>query len=202
MNARVRNPDEGRGPQASIRFNSIEYLEAWRERKEWPAIHNAMTDFALTNMAGTALLELGCAFGLLGARIALEADCDVKAFGVDADMRTISLASAAKVPIRIHHLAVTRETLPVLRAYIEVEKVTSLVARRVLPELWGEDLEGGAAFADMLAEAGVREVLLEGRVASERATNPLRSIDEEVGLLARNFREVTRAKALSYLVLR
>ena len=106
------------------------------------------------------------------------------------------------MPIRIFRMRVTVETLPEFAKVLQEVKPGALIARRVLPELWGEDRAGGLAFADVLAEEGVSEILIEGRVASERSTNALKGIDEEVELLSTRFREVTRAKALSYLVLR
>lgn len=122
--------------------------------------------------------------------------------GVDADEKVVYAAQDAGVPIRLHCLRITRESLPALTEILSVARARAIVARRILPELWGDDLEGGRQFADSIAEAGVKEVFLEGRVVSERATNPLRSIDDEVELLSSRYREVKRAKALSYLVLR
>gem|GEM_PF-4820675 len=185
----------------STRFNSPEYLRAWQLQGQWPAIHNAMTDFALANMRGSFLLDLGCSYGLLGARIAMEAG-GLACAGIDADAKVVEAAVEAGVPMRFHVLSVNKDTLPDLEKILTVSRPKTMIARRVLPELWGYDLEGGRAFVELLAASGLREIFLEGRVASERATNPLRSIDDEVTLLSPRYREVTRSKALSYLVLR
>lgn len=186
---------------ASVRFNSPEYLEQWKATGAWPVIHNAMADFAASHMRGESLLDLGCSYGLLGARIAEEAG-GMRCAGIDADEKVIEAAQSAGVVMRFFQMKITREKLPDLAEIIHEVEATVIIARRVLPELWGEDQLGGAHFAITLAEAGVREIFLEGRVASERATNPLRSIGDEVRLLSERYREVHRSKALSYLVLR
>ena len=183
-------------------FNGPEYLHAWASNGEWPAIHTPMAEFAMIYMRGSVLLDLGCSFGLLGARISEEAGGAIRAVGIDADERVIAASQAAKVPIAITHMRVTRETLPDLTAFLAEAQPDTIIARRVLPELWGEDLDGGREFASVIAAAGVREVLIEGRVVSERATNPLRSVADEVALLSAEYRETTRSKALSRLVLR
>jgi hypothetical protein len=184
-----------------MRFDDPAYLAAWRERREWPAIHNAMSDFAAAHMRGNFLLDLGCAYGLLGARLASE-NGGLPCAGIEANETTIRAAQDAGVPIRFYKLKITRDTLPALSAILDETRARTVVARRILPELWGEDLEGGRLFADALAKAGVRELLIEGRVVSERSTNALRSIDAEVDLLSLRFREANRSGALSYLVLR
>ena len=186
---------------SSVRFNSPSYLDAWKQRGEWPVIHNPMADFAAAQMRGQSLLDLGCAFGLLGARISKEAG-GIPCVGVERDPVTITAATEAGVPIKFAAMKVTRETLTELIAVIATHKVDTIIARRILPELWGEDLEGGKAFASVIAATGVREVFLEGRIESERATNPLRSVNEEVALLSGPYREVSRMSALRYLVVR
>jgi hypothetical protein len=57
-----------------------------------------------------------------------------------------------------------------------------------LPELFGHDLQAGAAFAQMLHRLKVQEVFIEGRVASKAAVNPLASLAGEVDLLAPHYR--------------
>jgi hypothetical protein len=185
----------------SVRFNSPEYLEAWRRDGSWPIIHNALADFAISHISGNFLLDLGCAYGLLGARIAMDAG-GLGCAGIDADRKVIRAAQDAGVPMRFYCLRLTRESLPELKGVLNITRAKALIARRILPELWGEDPDGGREFVEALADCGVREIFVEGRVASERSTNPLRSIDEEVALLSARYREAKRVKALSYLVLR
>ena len=185
----------------STRFNSPEYLSAWRTKGIWPSIHDAMADFAAANMRAKFLLDLGCSYGLLGARIGVE-NGGLACAGVEADEKVIQAAQEAGVPLRFYTLKLTRATLPAFAKILVETRARAIVARRILPELWGEDREGGAEFVDLIADLGVREILVEGRIVSERATNPLRSIDDEVALLSSRYREAQRAKALSYLVLR
>lgn len=177
------------------------YLDQWKTLGVWPAIHAPMASFAVAHMRAESILDLGCSYGLLGARISHDAG-GIPCIGIDADQKVIDAAVAAGVEVTFRCLKVSEATLPDLQAIIAEHQPKALIARRVLPELWGENLPGGGLFAAMLAECGVKEILLEGRVASERATNPLRSIHDEVALLSEQYREVVRSKALSYLVLR
>jgi hypothetical protein len=76
-----------------------------------------------------------------------------------------------------------------------------IIARRIMPELFGADLDLGKRFAADMAAAGIREILIEGRVVSARSTNALASIDAEVEMLTTGgfYREARRIKAVSYL---
>jgi len=85
---------------------------------------------------------------------------------------------------------------------LQAAEIDVMVARRVLPELFGGDLAAGRLFAAMLAEIGVREIVLEGRVATVNAVNALRCLDDEVALLSGYFAERSRAGAVSYLMAR
>jgi hypothetical protein len=139
-----------------------------------------------------------CGYGLLGWRIAKQlGGCHI--IGVEADAAAIGAGQAAGIGLQFFHLKVTAATVPQLLRLIGTHKINALVARRILPELFGDALPAGSEFAAGLALAGVKEVLLEGRVASTSSVNPLRSVAEEVELLAPAFREVKRFGAVSYL---
>jgi hypothetical protein len=180
------------------RFNSPEHLETWRTRGRYPAIHDGIADAAASFMRGKRLLDLGCSFGLLGARIAKEIGHDT-AIGVEADRSVISAAKAAGVPMVFHNIKVAADTLTQLEAVVRCHGINVIVARRIMPELFGSDLDLGVRFAALMGAAGVKEMLIEGRVLSGRSTNALASIDAEVVMLAGSYREVRRVKAVSYL---
>ena len=144
-----------------------------------------------------ALLDLGCSFGLLAHRIAKITGA--KAVGIDASERTLLAAIKAGVDIQMVCLKVDRGAIDALCGLIRQQGVSVLIARRVLPELWGEDIDGGKEFAGAIADAGVTEVFIEGRVQSPSAVSPLRSIAEEVALMSDRFREVRRVGPVSYL---
>jgi SAM-dependent methyltransferase len=184
-----------------VRFNSPEHLATWRETGCFPAIHDAIAGVAVAYLRGTRLLDLGCSYGLLGARIVKEAGLEA-GFGVDADGEVIAAAKRAGVPLTFRELRITGETLPHLLGVLVESLADIVIARRVLPELFGEDLPAGRTFANLLAGAGVKEIILEGRANVATAVNRLRSIEEEVDLLSGRYREQRRVGAVSYLVVR
>jgi SAM-dependent methyltransferase len=184
-----------------VRFDSPAHLQVWRDSGQYPAIHKAIAEMAISCVRGSRLVDLGCSYGLLGARIVAQAGLE-SGIGVDADGEVLAAARSAGVPLTFHEIKVTASTLPQLLAVVASAGCDVVVARRVLPELFGHDLPGGRIFATMLAGAGVKEVVLEGRVQAPGAVNALSSIDREVELLAGTFREVRRSGAVSYLVLR
>jgi hypothetical protein len=181
------------------RFNSPEHLSTWQERGRYPAIHDGIADAAASLMRGKCLLDLGCSYGLLGARIAKESGQGMP-LGIDADGKVIAAARDAKVSMFFTHLRVTAETLPLVAELVRDHSIDVIIARRILPELFGQEVMVGGMFAAMMAKAGVKEMFVEGRVVSERSTNALASIDAEVAMLSGSYREARRIKAVSYLV--
>jgi hypothetical protein len=185
-----------------VRFNSPEHLLAWRDTGRFPAIHDAIANMAVANMRGRVLMDLGCSYGLLGHRIAQEMGGEVTVIGVEVDAKVIAAAEEACVGVRFHTFKVERASLQELRALAIHYRVDTIVARRILPELFGDDRPAGVTFASDMAASGVWEMFIEGRVATVNAVNPLRSIADEVDLVAGSYREVRRAGAVSYLVAR
>jgi SAM-dependent methyltransferase len=183
-----------------LRFNSPEHLATWREHGRFPAIHDQIASMAAAHMRGTRFLDLGCSYGLLGTRIMKQAGA--KGVGVDSDKDVLAAAIAAGIPLQLEHLGVNRVSLALLADIVRDRNATVLIARRILPELFGEDQLFGWEFADVMALAGIDEILLEGRVDSAKSVNPLRSVVQEVELLDRYYREVRRIGAVSYLVRR
>lgn len=184
-----------------MRYDAIEHLEAWQANGRFPKIHDAITDMAMASLRGRRILDLGCSYGLLGTRLRQNGLADV-VVGVDASLDVLSDALRAGIPIMARPLRVTRESLPQLLAWVREHKLDAIVARRILPELFGNDLETGRLFGHLVARAGIKEMIIEGRVISPNAKNPLQSIDQEVKMLVESFREVKRAGAVSYLVAR
>lgn len=183
-----------------MRFNSIEHLQAWQRTGRFPAIHDAIA--AAVNSFGCSLgyLDLCCSFGLLGQRLIRENGCDV--VGVDIDADAIAAGQAAGIKAKLIHMPVKPDTLKDLVQICQSNTLGGIVARRALPELFGHDLAFGETFTNAMADAGIKEIFIEGRVATRNATNPLSSIDKEVALLGSRYKQVRRVGAVSYLVLK
>lgn len=184
-----------------MRFDSVEHLEAWRDLGVYPKIHDAVAGAIVTFMQGSRILDLGCSYGLLAQRIMAQLGTQA-AVGVDSDAKAIRLAEAAGIGVTLYRMRIAGDTLPQLVRIVKRHDIDVIAARRILPELFGDDLELGRAFAREMAAAGVREMFIEGRVVSESSVNALRSIDEEVALVAGSFREDRRIAAVSYVGVR
>ncbi|MDC7784791.1 hypothetical protein PQJ75_00800 [Rhodoplanes sp. TEM] len=180
-----------------MRFDDPGYLAAWRAGR-YPRIHDAIFEMAVVYMRGTRVLDLGCSYGLIGDRLVRNGMAEF-VVGVDADEAVLAQGRDAGVSGTLYSLRVTEETLPELIELVSSRRLDVLVARRVLPELFGENVQLGRRFAHELRAAGIREVFVEGRVASVRSVNALRSIDEEVDLLSEAYREARRIGAVSFM---
>lgn len=186
-----------------MRFNSPELLEAWQATGEWPAIHNAMSEMAITYVTGRRLLDLGCSYGLLGARITAENAME-PGIGVDASSDAIAAGKAARVPLDLKFMRVLprRSDWLDLMAIIRDNGVDVVIARRVFPELFGEHVDEMSAFGEELRRAGIKELLVQGRVETAQATNRLHSVVQEYRELANSFRDVAVRGSVAYLVAR
>lgn len=168
------------------RFDAPEYVQAWEaDHTRYPAIHNAMADATTRVTApGERVLDLGCSTGLLGRQMA---DRGRVVAALDADARAITIGVGAGV----------FEGIPVLRArlapnsvnevlgWIKTHRPSTVMARRIFPELSDAlGLDGLGRFAAALAQQGVSQIILEGRMPSNRMTHPLCTADLEVAALS------------------
>lgn len=184
-----------------MRYDSAEHLKAWQADGTFPKIHEAIANVALTELTGRRVLDLGCSYGLLGARLR-KWGVATEAVGIDVDENVIAAAQAAGVPVGFNHLRLERASFPEALAIVKAQHLDVVIARRIMPELFGKDLEAGKLFAHLLARAGVKEMIIEGRINTLSATNPLKSIDQEVEMVSVAYREKRRVGAISYLVAR
>lgn len=173
-----------------MRFNSSQHLLQWQENGTFPGIHRPMLEAIRWAGTGTRYLDLGACHGLLGAAVAMFPPAYV--IGIEASREAIGLAQLAGVPVQIIAMRIDTGKLPDLAGIIKRHRIDTVIARRVLPELWGHDLPGGREFARTLHGAGIKQVFVEGRRASPQARNPLDCIDREVAIMAPWFIEAGR----------
>ena len=167
-------------------FNSRELLDKWVAEGGYPEIHDSIYHAASQHLAGESVLDLCCCFGLLGERLAREYRCPI-VWGVDADVQSIAAAKDAGVTIPLYTMKIVPETMEVLVSLIEQFTTSAIVARRAIPELFGENLGFGREFSQRVKQVGVRKILVEGRIYSKRSTNALASLDEEVALFYQDY---------------
>ena len=182
----------------SNRFDSIDYLRDFQARGRFPAVHDELFGMVTECTRQTRVLDLCCSTGLLGERLRRTGDFET-VLGVECDRRAIEAARSHGVVMPITELVIQIDTLPRLGHLIRQPAIGSVVARRCLPELLGDDPAMDRRFADTLAEAGVAELFIEGRIVSERATNRLRSIDREIEAVSSRFVPVVRRRACCLL---
>lgn len=182
------------------RFSSDEHLTRYLEAGTFPEIHRPMVEAVQWACADDArFLDLGACFGLLGAAVsALRRGAMV--IGVERSATAIEQAQRYGVPCQLVRFHVERDTLPELGRLIRKFKLNTIIARRVMPELWGDDLAGGRLFARTIKDAGIRQVLLEGRRASGAAKNPLSTVELEAALLAPHYREAGRPRGTTPII--
>lgn len=174
------------------RFSSDEHLTRYLETGVFPDIHRPMVEAVQWACPADArFIDLGACFGLLGAAV-LTLRPGAFAIGVERSARAIEDGQRAGVPMQCIRLDVRRETLPDLVALVRRFRVNTILARRVLPELWGEDIEGGRMFAQSMRGAGVRQVIIEGRKAVASARNNLASVELEAAIMRPHYREAGR----------
>lgn len=164
-----------------MRFNAPEHLQAWQATRQFPAIHDDIMHLAYSHMRGLTALDLCCSTGLLAQRVAVQ--LGVQVIGVDADERALAQGRAAGLEVPLVHQRIDPHDLRPLENLLQQHQIETVLARRCLPELFGQDLAAGHTFAQMLHRQQVQEILVEGRQASKAAVNPLASLAQEVELL-------------------
>lgn len=183
----------------SNRYDADVYLAEFSRCGRFPAIHDTIVGLVADRLRGSRVLDLCCSTGLLGERLRRLQVAD-HVFGVDEDMDAIRKGQQAGVRIEFVRLSVKAATLPDLASLVRSNGITAVVARRCLPELLGGLPELDGPFADTLADAGVCEIFLEGRVVGPRAVNRLKSIDDEVRAMSGRFVPMAHRRACCYLV--
>lgn len=167
------------------RFDAPLHVERWQNTGQYPTIHNAMAEVVTAHTApGEHVLDLGCSTGLLGRQMA---DRGRVVSSLDADHRAIMLGVDAGVfeGMRYFNTRVTPQTVREVIWWIADQHPTTVMARRVFPEL--HDALGTLGledFAAALKRLGVQQIILEGRMPSNRMTHPLCTADREVEALA------------------
>jgi hypothetical protein len=171
----------------AMSFKSPELIDAWSQTRAYPAIHDEIFKSILENSLSKSFCDLGCCYGLLGQRI-MDAMPGVKCIGFDADYGAIKAGQSAGVQVEMYQAKIDRTNMGRVVGMMRECKVSCLIARRILPEIWGDDIEGGKQFAALMADNFVNEIYVQGRLASERAVNNLSSVGAEIEMLSEHYR--------------
>lgn len=169
----------------SQRFNDIHYLVSWKAGDGFPAIHDDIFNMVQEVAPEGAILDLCCSTGLLAQRF-LEAGR--VAYGIDGDRAAIARSMQYGIKVDLHAVNISPAAFPFLESFIESHEIRTIVARRCLPELFGQDLGAGRAFAALLQKCGIQHVFIEGRIPVKAAVNLLATIQDEVALFEERYR--------------
>ncbi len=180
-----------------MRFDAQEYVDTWKSTGRYPAIHDDMFTAVQAFMQGKSALDLCCSTGLLGNRIMQK--LGVRCIGVDGDLAALALGDEAGLMMPLIDLAITPDTMKDLYKLCQAHKIDTVIARSCMPELFGQDLSAGRKFAENLAKIGVKEIFLEGRVATKNSVNQLATLKNEVELFPPHYKVVRVHKNVAYL---
>lgn len=180
-----------------MRFNAPEYINEYAVNGQFPKIHRNIVDMAVAHVKGRKGLDLCCSHGLLGQQLMQRGNFQM--FGVDGDKKAVQLAHEHKIWMDVFHLVIGKNTMEVLTNLVKSQDCSFLVARRCLPELFGNDMEFGIDFFHQMREIGIKEVVLEGRVATKKAVNPLFSINAEIDLISQDYKLWQQEGNVAYL---
>ena len=178
------------------RFNDPSYLDDWRATGRFPKIHDAITAAIVRYDAGRRGIDLCCSTGLLAERLQLSGFTVV---GVDRDGTALDRARSAGVKAELMQLHLNRAGLATLLRFATERELTSLYARRCLPELFGDDLALGQWFFKEAAAAGITRLFLQGRNPTANAKNRLSSIAAEISLASGSFDLTWSAGQIAHL---
>lgn len=166
-----------------MRYNDSEYLTAFYENGEYPKIHNDIWA-ASEAFHGQNVLDLGSCIGLLSKRLSQR---NLKVFGVEANKSSIARAVQGD-NITYVNMKVEMQTLDAFGKLITDNDIVTIYARRVIPELYetgGMELVRG--FGQTCFDAGIKNIILEGRKKVPHPKNILYDSDQECEALAQWF---------------
>ena len=184
-----------------MRFNSAQHLRVWERTGSYPSIHQSLTNMVVTYLdRGSDILDLGCGFGLLGHAISTRTrGCMV--LGIDANDKTIAAAKDAGLDkgVTFKKMRITPDNSHEVADLCKELKIKAVVARRVFPELFGNDPVALTIFGHQLAEAGIRQIFIQGRVPVKNPNNELPTVQEEAKYLRASFEPAVIHGDLAYL---
>jgi hypothetical protein len=182
-----------------MRYDAQEYLDAFREHVQFPAIHDDIAAVFGEESDAVAVCDLCCNTGLLGER--LRRTFNVHVIGIEGDADAVARGTLAGVEFERLVVTIHASTLPDVVAWLAARPVNTIVARRCLSELLIDPFLRHAlprAFADL----GIGELVIQGRAPTPRATHPFPSVAEEIDALDAFYRVSRRVNQCAVLRLR
>ena len=170
----------------SFRYDADEYLEAYRTKGQFPLIHEPIAKVMREVYDGeSVVMDLGASIGVLAARLIEQLGAPLV---VAIEPRHSATKSVLMPKICWVGIPVNRQTFAAVDLLVKKWGVKYVVARRVFPEIEERGGDGTVReLANVLADAGVEKIVLEGRFRTKRATSSLPNADAEVSALSDRF---------------
>jgi hypothetical protein len=181
------------------RFDSQEYLDNWRERGEFPAIHDSLFAMIVEHASGKRFADLCGNTGLLAQRILEKLPAD-QVVGIEMDRDAVARGRAAGMSYPRLELKVDQTTVGQVEAFLREHAIDTFVARRCLSEVFGYNRTFAPEFCAMLRRLPIRQVFIQGRAPTGKPTHPIPSVYEEISCLESHFRLVEVKGQCAYLL--
>lgn len=168
-------------------FNDERHLDAWRRFGRFPKIHDPIVEVLRCHVGleGRSVIEFGSCLGLLAARMIVELHADSV---VAIEGNTADAARSIEVPgLWLRQFYVSEDTLQLVSQLVIERSVTVAVGRRVFSEIGYDDPSLVTRLGRTLRDAGVREIVLQGRRMAKNPAVPLFCSELEAEALAPAF---------------
>lgn len=181
------------------RFDDQTLLECFKRGRSFPKIHAPLFSFIMEHEEGSVALDLCCSTGLLGQRLRERRHRFSHVFGVEGNSEAIDRAERAGVTMPITQMIVNEDTLDDFLALLLRNRCDTIIARRCLPELFGDCISFGQTFMRSINDVGVQWLFIEGRRATSTPANALHSIEKEIELASAAFEVVEKRGAITLM---
>lgn len=196
-------------------FSDRQLVRDFLDSKRLPAIHDAMGKLMslIPDSERRGVLDLGACTGLLlkRARLMDFSPCvGLEPKLTDNAVFSQHLKDAHSEMFNMYVRPLAPTVLDFIAELMRSKGLTTVLARRVLPEILGGTHESGDpnrisqvaadALGRMLINGGATRLIIEGRVPSPRAKHDLHSVEEEIAALSANWEVSCRHKACALLV--
>jgi hypothetical protein len=196
-------------------FSDRQLVRDFLGDKKLPVIHDPIGSLMalIPEEERRGLLDLGACTGLLMKRARLLGFAPVIGLEpklTDNAVFSQHLADSQSEMFNMYVRPLEPTVLTFIASMMHAKGVTTVVARRVLPEILGGTHPSGDinkvaqvaadALGRMLINGGATRLIIEGRVPSPRAKHDLSTVDKEIEVLSANWDVLARHKACALLV--